>query len=123
MTSILIYMTKQQIFHKNANRLKEDSFKNRPREEHVPPFITVKAKQHIRLNDPQLCIEFFTFPSRFCDFQRYHLILNRAIEKLGRFSFVYFLSKINFDQNENLSKMEYFSNILERVYILIESHT
>ena len=94
MSAILVYMTKQYIIHKDSNRLKEPAFKNRPTEEHVSPYVTVKARQYIRMNDPQMCTEFFIFESRHCDFERFKTMVNKAIEKIGWFSFVFFYEKL-----------------------------
>lgn len=84
LSSTVVYMTQQYIIREGAERLNKD-LKNRPTEKQVWPYQTVRAKNYLRLNDPQLCTEFFTFENRFMDFQRYHKILDKAINKLGRF--------------------------------------
>lgn len=112
LSSLIVYMTKRYIMRGDSNRIKNDSFKNRPKEDLVAPWKAVKAKNHIRLNDPQLCIEFFIFESRWCNFERYQKMLDKAITKIGPFSFV-FLSKSNFDSNKNLSKIKLSKSILE----------
>ena len=47
--SITVYMTQEYVMHIDANRRKQDSFKNRPFKEYVSPWGTVKAKNYIRL--------------------------------------------------------------------------
>ena len=71
--------------HENSNRLKEDTFKTRARQNHVTPWVSVHAKQYTRLVPSQLLMEFFTFKHRFMDFKRYQIKLDQAIHKIGRF--------------------------------------
>ena len=85
LSSCIVYMTQQYIVRIDSNRLKDGDLKNRPTENHVGVWCTVKAKQYIRLIDPVLCTLFFIFDSRFCEFEMFHHMLDRAIEKLGRF--------------------------------------
>lgn len=71
--------------HENSNRLKEDKFKTRARQNHVAPWVSVDAKQYNRLVLSQLLMEFFDFNHRFMDFARYQIKLDQAIHKIGRF--------------------------------------
>ena len=86
MGSAIVYMTKRQIMHKDQKRLKKE-FKNRPTIEHVGPWVSMEAKNHSRLVPPVLCTEFFLFPYRRMNFERFHKMLDVAIQKLGRFKF------------------------------------
>ena len=88
MTSVIIYMTQEHIVHVDSKRLKAVPYKNYPFTNYVSPWGAMKAKNHIRLTSAVLCVEFFIFPNRFLDFQRFHRWLDRAIDKLGQFQFV-----------------------------------
>ena len=83
--SVVVYMTKQYIMHENSNRLKQATFKNRPRQSHVSPWVTVPAYNHTRLTPSELLMEFFIFPRRLMNFERFQILLDKAIIKVGRF--------------------------------------
>ena len=89
MGAIVVYMTKRYIVHEDANRLEQDSFKNRLKNSHVSPWLSVNAYQFTRANPAQLLMEFFIFKKRFMNFERYQTWLDRAISKIGRSQFIF----------------------------------
>ena len=85
MQASIAYMFKRTIMHVNSARIKEDRFKNKPKENHSWPWVSLEARNFSRLVIPVLATEFFIFPRRLCDFARFHDMLDEAISKIGRF--------------------------------------
>ena len=84
--SLFEYMTKRTILRDESNQLKKYKKKhpNLKVEPHFGPWRSVTSQVHLRLKDVQWCIEFFTFPNKRCNFERFIKKLNTAITKIGR---------------------------------------
>ena len=78
-------MTTQYIMHKDANRLKEEPFKSKFRQDHVSPWVSVATNHYTRLVPSQILMEFLIFPRRQMNFERYQTMLDKAIRKIGKF--------------------------------------
>ena len=82
---MISYWTGRDVMYENSNRLKSESFKNRPQITHYGKWISVKSNRKNRLIVPQILIRFFCFDTKDLDFRPFIGQLNIAIGQLGRF--------------------------------------